>query len=68
MSALRRFVNVMAGSLAVLLVGLGVFAVQADRAPGGDGVKAGVAHWGRAHGLSNELGWLERMHDDLAPR
>lgn len=64
MGTLRRWVNLLAGALVVVVMALGAVAVEAQRAPGCDDVAAGVAHWGRSHGLGRELGWVEHLRHD----
>ncbi|MCV7424215.1 hypothetical protein H7K45_27030 [Mycobacterium yunnanensis] len=58
MSTVSRVALAMATVLALVVSGC---AVDALRVPGGDGVAAKLAEWGRSHGLNTEVTWLEKQ-------
>lgn len=63
----RRCVNALLGTVAVVLVVLAAMALQALRAPGADSAEAKLAEWGRDHGLATQVTWLERLKYEQDP-
>jgi hypothetical protein len=57
----RRWPRVVLVVLTVALIGIGAVCVDALRVPGDDTVMAKLAEWGRSHGFSREITWLEKQ-------
>lgn len=57
----RRWPLVVTVLAIVAALAVGGCALDALRVPGGDGVAAKLAEWGRSHGFNPEVTWLERQ-------